>query len=281
MNRRSFFEKMASGLLLSSALPASLIAYNPAKKANPKKSEYLENSKKHQGERFSHQHHSYTYPATHTRCTIQNVLFENLGITHEETSFHRRWNYISPLIQSADTLLLEEGPSFDNIREYALGFGKNVLMIDHISRVNFDAMLANSFFSSGLGLFGLLYSHRCTKREFLKMFSLGMISSQYSLTPVTSLPTWITDNPRYDFSFLVAARSALMLENIITIGQKKEYGRLLSITGDFHAQMMLQYVNNPQEFSVSLSAYKLAYGLLLDSGIEAYTPLGDKKTIIV
>lgn len=198
------------------------------------------------------------YPYQDVELTLSNgTTVRNLGVAHVEEEFRFSGDHIEQAIRDTDVVFLEgpivsyDAPGYFRSRaEYALDQGKIVYDIDAYKfiqlSIDIQSGAKNLFaFTGGLALgveaagtmADVIKDGGLLRRTFFRGIgyygALTMLpSSSYAVSQVVHPDGY----PAPDVSFVVDARTILMLDHMTHIAEKHPGKKLLVISGDMHAR---------------------------------------------
>lgn len=217
-----------------------------------------------------------------THPSIENTgSIRNLGVWHVEDFFHMHERHFHEAIDACD-LLLTEGNTYENTEyaipsgqkffdlcnEYASAQHKTIYFIDrHRTPLLYYQGAYSLPLVSGTGLamtidtrarilsslkerFNLL----TTRRNILRTIAgLGLLSAE-----MLGSVHLDSDTPPEEYSgYIVRGRSAIMMQNVLTVANASPTTKILTITGDAHAELFEQYFQDPNLLERDLRTYSI------------------------
>ena len=226
----------------------------------------------------------------------QDGSIHNLGVAHIKPFFRQHKEFFEQAISDCDALLLEGNifsyPEYQN--PLARAFFEQCVdtAVDHQKTMYFiDRYLAPLIFLQKnfslpltlLTTFDMSLDTKCALKKFHhdsqkgKSTSVPLLSNRRNfmraLAGIGLGSAWLmrtpdTDNPEEYDGYIQRGRSAIMMRNILTISETDPTAKLLTITGDAHAQLFEHYFENPDLLTRDLRSYRVhdaVYGLPMQS----------------
>lgn len=213
------------------------------------------------------------YPYTNREHSIDDSFYRNIWVAHTKEDFDKNQSTILGAIDSSDIILLEwhkgNAPYFDQLAKLCAKRGKEVYFIDDQNSINLTVAILCTFLGTIFACKSILNHKELQTVDWLKIqsrrnFLVAMLwmNSLVATYPVMygqamNLPyRW-----QYDVSYVIDARTVIMLENIFTLIKQYKGKRILSITGNTHAQGFEHYMENQDDFDMRKYIYSHTYGL--------------------
>lgn len=209
----------------------------------------------------------------------------NLGVWHAEPFFHMHRQHFHEAIDACD-LLLTEGNIYENTgyanpsgqrffelcNEYAGARNKTIYFIDRhrtpllhyqgaysLPLVSLTGLVMTMDTSKRILSFMVKEKEQhfqllTTRRNVLRAIAgLGLVSAWMP----GSVPLDITTPPEEYDGYIVRGRSAIMMHNVLTVAEAAPAAKILTITGDAHAELFEHYFGDPDLLAQDLRTYSI------------------------
>ncbi|MBI2523949.1 hypothetical protein HY464_02970 [Candidatus Peregrinibacteria bacterium] len=212
---------------------------------------------------------------------IQKGQIHNLGVLHIQPFFHQHKKFFERAIVHCDALLLEGNPFsyreyknplaeafFDQCFDTAATHQKTTYFID-------EHRMPIIFFQGNFALPSTLLTAMamsCDTRHAVSAYlrndrqQVPLLSTRRNmlrlLAGIGLGSAWITripdtDNPDEYDGYIQRGRSAIMMRNTLTIANAAPTAKLLTITGNVHAQLFEHYFADPTLLEQDLHDYRV------------------------